>query len=437
MSGTGNHKRAVVMALCLLAVSMGASQAIAKSKAEAAADSDDAALEARVRALEQKVDTQQKGAAAETATVKDRVLGLETSLKETQATITEKLGVSIHGFVAGSYLYNFNTPNSRGNTLRTFDTDANTFSLDYANLNISRKTDEGLGFVTNLDFGKAAEVVGSVSHWSNSNTTEQTNSFELREAYLTYKLSESLDGVTFKAGRFVTLLGAEIIDNFDNHNFNVSRSISFGYGIPFTHTGLLANIPMGSIAALDLGVVNGWDNVVDNNSGKTGIAGLSLNPTDIVSMYFSAAYGPEQTDNGHSKRAALTGVVTVKPTDILTIAAEGTYGNESDLVGAAGDKSAEWYGGALYGVVKATDALSIALRGEVFDDTDGTRFANTQAPNGSTAWEITPTLAYQVTDGLLVRAEYRHDEANQKLFQHNGEFVRGQDTIATQAVYSF
>jgi len=31
-------------------------------------------------------------------------------------------------------------------------------------------------------------------------------------------------------------------------------------------------------------------------------------------------------------------------------------------------------------------------------------------------WEITPTVAYQVTDGLLVRAEFRHDSSSRNVF---------------------
>ncbi len=169
--------------------------------------------------------------------------------------------------------------------------------------------------------------------------------------------------------------------------------------------------------------MNGWDNVDDNNSGKTFLGGIGITPAEILSMYFSGTYGPEQTDNGHSKRGAVTGVFTVKPADLVTLVLEGTYGNETDLVGANQNKSALWYGTAGYVIVKPADAWTLALRGEVFVDSDGVRFASAQAPNGSTAWAITPTVAFQVTEGLMWRNEYRHDENNHKVFENNSRRV--------------
>ena len=398
----------------------------------------DASLDERVRALEKKLDLEQKSNATEHTTVKERVDAIEKDVKDAQQTISDKLGFEMHGFVAGSYLYNFNEPKSQTNTLRVFDTDANTFTLDQANINILRKKDEGLGYSVNLDFGKAAEIVGGATRWSNNAAnTESHNSIELREAYLTYKLKLG-DGITFKAGKFVTLLGAEVISNFDNQNANISRSISFGFGIPFTHTGLLASFPIGSMVNIDAGVVNGWDAVADNNEVKTFLGGLGVTPADVFAMYLSGTYGPEQNNRSGSKRGVLTDVFTIKPADMLTLIAEVTYGHETKLLGPSLDDGADWYGGCGYVIVKATDDLSFALRGEVFDDTDGTRFGLPGGPK-VTSWEITPTVSYQIATGLLLRAEYRHDEADKPIFENSdGNFLRkGQDTIATQLVYAF
>lgn len=419
----------------------------------AAADKDkaDKALEERVRALEKKMDVEQKGEAAEKQSVRKRIEAIEQEVKDTEKSIAEKLGVTFHGFVAGDYLYNFNNPQTKVNTLMLFDTDSNSFTVNQANLNISRKKeDENLGFLINLDFGKTAEVVGGATRWSNSSSnTESNNSIELREAFLTYKVPIG-DGVTLKAGKFVTLLGAEIIKNYNNFNPNINGSYSFGFGIPFTHTGLLASMPVGSVVTIDAGIVNGWDDVADNNSGKTFLGGIGITPVSWYALYISGTYGPEQTDNGHSKRGVFTAENTFTPTDQLSFIFEATYGNESDLVGPNSDDSALWYGFAGYAIFKATERLTAALRVEVFDDSDGTRFALSGTPSGDcvsggpgalcpvTAWEIAPTLSYQVTEGLLWRAEYRHDEADKNIFQNNnGSYHEGQDTLATELIYAF
>ena len=46
------------------------------------------------------------------------------------------------------------------------------------------------------------------------------------------------------------------------------------------------------------------------------------------------------------------------------------------------------------------------------------------------------------TDGLTVRAEYRHDESNKRFFEGVGtpsgaRFFSGQDTVAWEAIYAF
>lgn len=394
-----------------------------------AAAAADKSLEDRVKALEQKAG----GAAAsesEHKGLRDRIAGLEKEVLSTKDALAERVGLDVHGFVAASYNYNFNSPDSRQNSLRPFDKDTNTFNFDQGNLLISRnKEDENLGFVLNLDFGKVAENIGG--RWSNAETsTEMTNSFEVREAYLTYKIPV-FNGINLKAGRFTTLLGAEIIENWDNHNYNISRSYSFGFGVPYTNTGILANIPLTDMLSLDLAFVNGFDNVVDNNDGKSVMAGLGFTPSEMFSIYAATIYGPEQDNRGGSKRSNTTVVATFQPMDMLTFVAEGTYGNETKVIGENLNKDADWYATAWYVNVAPTDDLSVALRAEVFDDPDGIRGID------ATVWELTPTVTYKLSEGLLVRAEYRHDEADKPVFEKEDRTARSQDTVAVQMIYSF
>lgn len=393
-------------------------------------------LEQRVRALEKKLEGQQREARG-ASSLSQRVSNAEKELQGMREKVSSLLGVELHGFVAGSYNYNTNSPDSRTNGLAVFHPDANSFQLDQFNLRFSRaKEDEPVGFVANLDFGKVAEVVGGVTNWSNSSTTERTNSVELREAFLTYKLPWG-EGLVLTAGKFATRHGFEIIENYDDHNRNITRSFNFGFGVPFTHTGIMLTVPVNSVLSVDLGIVNGWDNVVDNNDGKSVHGGISLKPSELFSAYIAGIYGPEQNNNGHSRRALTTVVLTLAPHERLTLNGELTYGSEENAKFTDPTATAEWYGAAAYGTVQLTDDLQFVLRAEVFDDTDGSRFALVTAPTGVTAWELTPTLAYRLSEGLLWRVEYRHDQADKRIFDHDGNLNRGQDLILSQLIYSF
>jgi hypothetical protein len=380
-------------------------------------------------------------------TVQQRLDALEQKVQEQGKSIGTALGVDIHALVSGIYTYSINNPDDDFIQYRVFDTDHGSITLEQASLFFGRnREDENLGFTINVDFGKVAEVVGSVTCWnSGCDSSEQTNSFELRDAYLTYKLPLPLQegySISLKAGKFITLLGYEVLKTWDSFNYNISNSIMFGYAIAFTHTGLLANIGLTDKFGIDIGVVNGWDAVVDNNDGKTLLAGISIAPVEMFSTYIAGTYGAEQDDNGKSKRGMVTMANTLTLNEMLTFALDLNWATESDLLprrdAPTGLRSANWYGVAGYVVVNPTERLSLILRAEVFDDPDGVR-AGFQAPNfapGVTVWEITPTIAYQVTDGLLARFEYRHDEADKPFFQKGDRFQNGSDTIAFQLLYA-
>jgi hypothetical protein len=404
-----------------------------------------ASLEDRVRALEKKLDqesTQDQG-------VLGRVEAIEKEVKDSEKALADKLGFEIHGFVAANYNYNFNTPGDQTNHLHVFDQDANSIELDQANINIQRNKPEGLGFNVDVDFGKTAEVVGGSTRWSNNpNNTESNNSVELRQAYLKYTFPDS--PFSIMAGKFVTFHGAEVIKAYNNMNYNISNSILFGFAIPFTHTGLIGtyNFP-GDWGSVSAGVVNGWDNVVDNNDSKSIHSTVSLTPSSMVTFAVSTTYGAEQDNNGRSKRLMVTPLITVKPIDPLTFILDYNYGNESNVAFAPGVTSttalaraqgnAMWQGAAGYVVYAATDALQLAFRAEVFDDPDGVRtlFQEPGFGPGATFWEFTPTVAYKITDGLTWRSEFRHDESDKRFFSKDDHFIRGQDLAETELIYAF
>ena len=52
-------------------------------------------------------------------------------------------------------------------------------------------------------------------------------------------------------------------------NWNYSRGLLFTYAIPFYHFGLRAKYAFNDKFALTGYLVNGWNNIVDNNTGKT------------------------------------------------------------------------------------------------------------------------------------------------------------------------
>ena len=124
---------------------------------------------------------------------------------------------------------------------------------------------EGLVSALIFYFGQDAEVITPLY---GSSTPDQ---FDLEQAYVQLKPNGFNLPIGnwqwIKFGKFVTMHGAEVIEAKDN--LNISRSLLFGYAIPFTHTGIRAGYQFSDSLAGYFGINNGWDNVKDNNKSKS------------------------------------------------------------------------------------------------------------------------------------------------------------------------
>jgi len=367
--------------------------------------------------------------------------GLQERLDALEAAIKKPpFGLTIGGMVVTSYQYDLNDPKGHNNVvgLRAFDRDHNTFNLDLFQLQVSRAPGEnGVGFVTKINFGKTAERMAS--DWDGNgtigNVAEEQNDIELEEAYITYNFP-GLPDLQLKGGKFVTLLGAEVVES--PLNANISRSLAYTFAIPITHTGVLMSYAFTPEFKLILGGVNGWDNVIDSNDGKSAIGSIAFNPNDMFAFSVNGIYGAEQPNRGDSKRGVIDVIATIKPVDNLAFILNYDYGNESHI--PTKSETAEW--NAFSGIVTydIPDALALpigfALRGEFFDDSDGTRIGTGTGYQND--WEATATFKVVLAEGLMARAEYRYDKAKHDTFLRNvGGLQQDQQTVAGELSYVF
>ena len=358
-------------------------------------------------------------------------------------------GIQMSGYVDSSFGYSFNEPSSATattNRARVFDTQANGFTLQAAELVLEKplSNETPIGFRTDLFFGDDAELIHSTGLGNVSPAVgENPQAFDLQQAYVTARAPIG-EGLDFKVGKFVTLLGAEVIESPANWNF--SRSFLFGYAIPFTHTGALVSYPLlGELGSTTVGVVNGWDIVDDNNQGKSLIGNLTLTPMQGVTLAFNGITGPERAADNKNDRTVFDSVVTYQPIEPLTLMANYDYGHESSMTqgapGTPGFDTANWQGLALYAKYDLTPTWSLAGRWEWFDDSDNVRLglssANGVANDDIDYYEWTLTSQWQLYSHLIGRLEYRHDKADEAVFLRHDGFTHYQDTVAGELIYHF
>jgi len=357
------------------------------------------------------------------------------------SAILDASGISITGDLDASYnsLSGTGKFTSGGND-RVFDYAHNSFTLQALDLTIAKQPAEGFGGLVDLTLGKDASTIASYG------TASANQTFDITQAYFQYAGGP----ITIIAGKFATLAGQEVIKTSGNTNF--SRSILFGYAIPFTHTGARATYKISDAASLIAGVNNGWDQLTDTNSNKTIELGAALNPTKSFALTIQDYNGAEQVNGTNllsgnpgpqGRRNIFDLVATYTVTDSLNFVLNYDYGSQENATLANNTNgTAKWDGFAVYGNYQINDPWRVSVRGEYFDDKDGYRTGYvyvSPAQLGGQKWkEVTVTVGYAPTKNTELRGEVRKDISNQASFAYNDGIGRkDQSSVGLEAIYKF
>jgi len=336
---------------------------------------------------------------------------------------------SLSGFVDVYYGQNFNNPTNQANGLRFFDGATNQFGLNLVELVVDKQPDaanSGTGYHVALGFGQAINVV-------NGSEPRGGLGFDqyLKEAYFSY-LAPVGKGLQVDVGKFVTPAGAEVIET--KNNWNYSRSLLFTYAIPYFHFGMRAKYAFNDKYSLTGFFINGWNNVIDNNTGKTYGMSLGWNPNKkfgITQTYFA---GQEQNNINSTWRQLSDTVISYSPNSKLSFMLNGDYGrgDRMDLGGGLLSNPVFWTGAAGYIRYSYSANSAISTRFETFDDPSGFTTGTAQHIN-----EFTATWERLVAHHIISRFEFRRDISNKDPFLKGNTPVSGQNTMTGGLVYTF
>ena len=328
--------------------------------------------------------------------------------------------VEIGGLVDAYYLYDNNKP-AGDVPYRNWDTKHNKFAFAMAEawFNKAPTTDSRAGFNIKLNFGPATSIV----HASEPGTTEIFKN--IQQGYVSY-LAPWGKGLQFDFGKFVTQHGAEVIETKDNWNY--SHSLLFAWAIPYYHMGLRASYPFNDKFTLAGAIVNGWNNVVENNDRKTYGVQAVVKPVSQVSIVQNYMGGPEQPNDNEDWRHLSDTTLTVTATPELSFIGNYDYGKDT----VAG-QDVHWQGVAGYAKYQVNKWVAVIPRAEWFDDPQGFTTGTAQ-----TLKEGTVTVELKGADNFLWRIEYRGDFSDKAVFKKDtGQMKKNQHTIAFGLLYSF
>jgi hypothetical protein len=334
--------------------------------------------------------------------------------------ILEASGISVSGYIDAGYTHS--DRNQAAFTTRVFDTQNNSFALNQFGLTVAKQPKEGFGGLVNVTVGRDAQFIHSAPEG-----TAGSSMFDITQGFLQYAGGP----LTVIAGKFTTLHGTEVIAS--SGNTNVSRSILFG-AVPFTHTGVRATWALSDTVSLIAGVNNGWDQLTDQNKGKTAELGATLNPIKPLNITLSGYSGKEGVGPNQGTRTSFNAVASYTIIDPLSVGLE-FLSVSQDIPGGGGSTTKAKYSGvAGYVTYMFAPKFRGVLRVESFDDKDGLHFGTT----GTKYKEVTLTGAYVASDSFEARVEGRRDQGTKTVFtDYAGAASKTMTSIALQGLYKF
>ncbi|HYQ16105.1 MAG TPA: outer membrane beta-barrel protein [Polyangiaceae bacterium] len=347
--------------------------------------------------------------------------------------------------------YNFPKPQSGRNVLRAHDT-TNGFALAWVGVNASYPADP-VGATVSLRFGPTAREIGNCFNDDKSTCDANNGLQNVKQAFASWKPGGADSFFQLDLGKFETPYGAEVSES--HLNMNYTRSMLYA-SQPVTHTGLRATFAVAEAFDFKLLAVNGWNNSIDNNVGKSLGAQAVFHlkghdDNELLTAALGYLGGPEHddtalvagttdqyADRGNSNTKGLRHlvdlVVNANPIERLRLVLNADYGldhkrNDSD---PAKFDSASYYGVLLGARVAIVDEFGVAARGEYFHDEAGALTNYSQYSINYVGGTL--TLDYLPSDFLTIRLDGRYDWASRQVFNKDLSDTTGSQFTTTLGV---
>lgn len=335
-------------------------------------------------------------------------------------------GITATGYVSGTFDYlGFSGSNAEYAQQDSYST----FTLQQAAFTLSKLPTSGFGALVNVLAGQNIYTpnyaVSDAYYGGRSGIT--STQFQIAQGYLQW-----IGGpLTVIAGKYATLIGAEVLAS--PGNTNVTRSLLYSFE-PVTHTGVRLTWAASSVVNLTLGVNNGFV-VSDETSARTDKtleAGIGWTPSKTFAWTVGGYYGRDTNNAGlPATQYLFDTVLTWTATPALTVVLSADIGQADQAYGLK-TTSASWDGIAAYLNYAINDTWRVSVRGEYYDDKDGYLTLYQQnvnalsegygegqitggtisAPVGQNLYEGTVTFGYDPTKNVELRLEGRYDTYN-------------------------
>jgi Putative beta-barrel porin-2, OmpL-like. bbp2 len=345
---------------------------------------------------------------------------------------TTLAGFKLTGFAEGSYSYSGHSVGGTTIVGRLYDRQQNTFTLNALALVLDKPYDAAkfsAGFHTEVLVGQDAPVIQSTGFFGPGTPAD------VPHLYVTLNVpTASGNGLQFKVGRIPTLLGLEVIETYANPNWSEGNQFIFVEN--FTGTGVSVETKFNDHVDAQFRVINGWDQVVDNNTRKSLMGRVGIYPDALTSLGVVGFWGPEEPNDNTANRYGVDGLFWRK-LGSAQLWVQGDYGQEQANAALPDPtQDAKWWALGSWLTYDFSSTLGLALRGDYVNDQNGARTSGVLgfSPNmGQKFGSGTVTLNIRSWPNAVVRPEVRYDRSTLPTF--NGK--KDQITVALGVAYLY
>jgi len=415
-------------------------------------------------------------------------LSLADSAPEASAQDTKKMvqnnfvetaqkGIKLSGYVDAGYSYNFTGASSgtsdvsgRFGSDTAAKGDFNLYAVKIAlEKALTSENKAQAGFRTDVMIGEDANyLINRGTTYNQTNDQQNSNALFLEQAYVSIRAPVG-NGWDFKVGKFVSILGYEVIER--PANMNVTYGLLWQQ-MPLYYTGVLSSYKFDDYLDAKLGVVNGSQTDNNTTTGLNGdgcavLAALNVtapggnanwsnnfqyssnndnNTASLDSNGSSTSTAVENGSNGTGYTFIYNSWGNWAPkfaNDKLLFAFNALLGTSSTNVEPS-QPGTTWFGAGAYAKYQFNDWFSLCSRGEYLGGNNPAKLTDTYNNQNLSLWEYTLTAGFNVIDNLLIRAEYRLDWGTNSV---NNAQTSSQTTVSTssgpahyagaEVVYSF
>ena len=353
-----------------------------------------------------------------------------TPQSKASETVSSNRTLTWGGFIDGQYAFDFNNPPNGDRSFSTQPARSNEFNINLAFIEAKLETEKTRSRFA-LQAGTSVQSNYS-SEPSRGSVSGPSLSRHIQEARIGYAISKS---TWIDAGIFFAHVGSESWISKDN--LVLTRSLVADYS-PYYLSGVKLTHVLSERVTLQLLVVNGWQNVSENNSDKTIGTGIEY-VSDSWSVAYNTLVGREVspdlngTPRSSESRNFHNLIFKNRGSAHWEWITQFDFGFQKKPTSSG---ESQWSGASIMGRYAINSEQKLSIRAESFQDLDQSVLV-TNTANGFDGFGGSLGFDQSLEEGILWRTEIKYLKATHDVFPKESGFARENWTATTSWALSF